>query len=318
MFKSSIFVLENISSDKTCKFSQRGDADAALNLLIFYDFVFIAHLMIEILKNVNTLCKALQQKSQNIISALKMVSTTKRVLQTFREDGWHTFIEKVKLFCEQHDILIPNIDALYVACKGRARHQEDQVTIGHYYRVEVFYVTINTQLHELNNRFNDQAIELLTLASLLEPKDGFKDFDIDRIFILAEKYYPMDFTSHERFNLRSQLQHFLLEAKDDPNLGTLSSLSELCQQLVEIGDAKIYFLVDRLIRLILTLPVSTATTERAFLAMKIVKTRLCNKMSDDFLADSLVIYIERQIIKTYIVNEIIEDFKVLKERRALL
>ena len=41
-------------------------------------------------------------------------------------------------------------------------------------------------------------------------------------------------------------------------------------------------------------------------------------MSDDFLADSLVIYIERQIAKTYTVNEIIEDFKVLKERRALL
>lgn len=52
MFKSSISVLENISSDKTCKFSQRGDADAALNLLISYDFVFIAHLIIEILQNI--------------------------------------------------------------------------------------------------------------------------------------------------------------------------------------------------------------------------------------------------------------------------
>ncbi|CAO2827456.1 unnamed protein product [Amaranthus hypochondriacus] len=181
--------------------------------------------------------------------------------------------------------------------KGRARHQDDKVTIGHYYRVEVFYVTIDTQLQELNNRFNDQAIELLTLASLLEPKDGFKDFDLDRICILAERYYPMDFTSQERFNLRSQLQHFLLEAKDDPNLGTLLSLSELCQQLVETGEAKIYFLVDRLIRLIMTLR---------------------NKMSGDFLADSLVIYIERQIANTYTANEIIEDFKVLKERRALL
>ena len=68
----------------------------------------------------------------------------------------------------------------------------------------------------------------------------------------------------------------------------------------------------------MALPVSTTTTERAFLAMKIVKTRLRNKMSDDFLADSLVILIERQIAKTYIVNEIIEDFKELKERRALL
>jgi hypothetical protein len=33
-------------------------------------------------------------------------------------------------------------------------------------------------------------------------------------------------------------------------------------------------MVDKLLRLLLTLPVSTATTERAFSAMKFVKTRL--------------------------------------------
>ena len=118
----------------------------------------------------------------------------------------------------------------------------------------------------------------------------------------------MDFTFQEKYNLRSQLQHFLLEAKNDPNMGTFSSLSELCQQLVETGNTKIYFLVNRLIPLIMTLSVSTATTKRAFSAMKIVKTRLRNKMSDDFVADSLVIYIERQIAKTYTVIEIIDDF----------
>ena len=68
----------------------------------------------------------------------------------------------------------------------------------------------------------------------------------------------------------------------------------------------------------MALPVSTTTTERAFLTMRIVKTRLRNKMSDDFLTDSLVIYIERQILKIYTINEIIDEFKVLKEHRALL
>jgi hypothetical protein len=36
-------------------------------------------------------------------------------------------------------------------------------------------------------------------------------------------------------------------------------------------------MVDKLLRLLLTLPVSTATTERAFSAMKFVKTRLRRK-----------------------------------------
>jgi hypothetical protein len=57
----------------------------------------------------------------------------------------------------------------------------------------------------------------------------------------------------------------------------------------------IIFFLGRLIRLVLTLPVSTATTERAFSAMKLVKTRLRNKMEDGFLRDCLIIYIEKEI-----------------------
>jgi hypothetical protein len=57
----------------------------------------------------------------------------------------------------------------------------------------------------------------------------------------------------------------------------------------------IIFFLGRLIRLVLTLPVSTATTERAFSAMKLVKTRLRNKMEVGFLRDCLIIYIEKEI-----------------------
>ena len=52
--------------------------------------------------------------------------------------------------------------------------------------------------------------------------------------------------------------------------------------------------------------------------MKIVKIRFCNNMGNDYLADSFVIYIERQKAKTYSVNKIVDDFKALKERCVLL
>jgi hypothetical protein len=55
----------------------------------------------------------------------------------------------------------------------------------------------------------------------------------------------------------------------------------------EKKEKNIYPLVDRLIRFILTLPVSTATTERAFSAMKIVKISLRNRIKNDFLASYL-------------------------------
>jgi len=68
----------------------------------------------------------------------------------------------------------------------------------------------------------------------------------------------------------------------------------------------------------LTLPVSTATTERAFSAMKIVKTRLRNRMEEDFLANYLIVYIEKELAERFIIDMIIDDFYCMKERRAQL
>ena len=80
----------------------------------------------------------------------------------------------------------------------------------------------------------------------------------------------------------------------------------------------IYPLVDRLIRLILTFLVSTATTERAFSAMKIVKTIFRNRMEDDFLASYFIVYIVKEIAKRFTIDMIINYFYFIKKRRAQL
>jgi hypothetical protein len=80
----------------------------------------------------------------------------------------------------------------------------------------------------------------------------------------------------------------------------------------------IYTLVDRLIQLILTFLVSTATTEQAFLAIKIVKTISRNRMEDDFLANYLIVYIVKEIAKRFTIDIIINYFYSIKERRAQL
>jgi hAT family C-terminal dimerisation region len=92
----------------------------------------------------------------------------------------------------------------------------------------------------------------------------------------------------------------------------------LCRLLVETKKSDNYSMVDRLLRLLLTLPVSTASAERAFSTMKIVKTRLRNRMEDDFLTDNLVVYIEKEIAENFTIEGIIEEFNSLKNRRTNL
>ena len=65
----------------------------------------------------------------------------------------------------------------------------------------------------------------------------------------------------------------------------------------------------------LTLPISTVTTEQAFSAMKVIKTNFRNKMENDFLTDSLLLYIEKDIASTFSLDSIVDNFEDLKERR---
>ncbi|XP_058775476.1 uncharacterized protein LOC131649734 [Vicia villosa] len=299
-------------------YATRGDANAAYKFMKSFEFTLILHMMRELMGITDRLCQALQQKSQDILNAMQLVSTTKTLIQKLRDDGWDDLLKDVILFCEEHDIDSPDCNAVYIERDGRARHQMDHITVGQHFRVNLFCVTIDQQLQELNHRFCEQTMELLSLSNSLVPKDIYKAFDMNNICALVNKFYPMDFSEHEKISLRYQLQHFHLDVVGHPDLNCLSTMSELCEALKKTGKADTYYLIDRLIRLILTLPVSTATTERSFSAMKIIKTRLRNKMEDEFLADNMMLYIEKEIVDHFSTDSIIDEFKSLKERKAVL
>ncbi|CAN1247344.1 Zinc finger MYM-type protein 1 [Linum grandiflorum] len=183
---------------------------------------------------------------------------------------------------------------------------------------KLFNTIIDYQIEEIRSRYDEKVIELLKLSSCLDPSDGYKAFDIDALCSLAKKYYHLDFSEQEIETLDFQLRLYQVDVPNHPSLKKLSSVAELCHSLTETGKSNQYYLVDRLIHLVLTLPVSTATGERVYSAMKIVKTRLRNKMHDEFLADSLIIYIERDISETFSLDAILSNFNDVKEGRVRL
>ncbi|KAL6499204.1 hypothetical protein OROHE_026232 [Orobanche hederae] len=115
-----------------------------------------------------------------------------------------------------------------------------------------------------------------------------------------------------------QLQHYEIDVVQHADYKKLTSTAELCQWLVRTRREITFDLIYRVISLLLTLHVSTATTERSFSAMNILKIRIRSKMEDEFLNDSLVLYIERELAEKITLDEIIEDFKAAKDRRVPL
>jgi len=106
MYDATCSVINNII-DEWATYSQRGYDFATRKMLSSFEFIFILHLMFEIIGINNILCQELQSRSQDHLNAMHFVSTSKLLLQQLRNDGWSNLLENVKLFCLKHEIEIP-------------------------------------------------------------------------------------------------------------------------------------------------------------------------------------------------------------------
>ncbi|GAA0170673.1 hypothetical protein LIER_40998 [Lithospermum erythrorhizon] len=79
-------------------FSARG-CEGAYKTVTSFEFVFVLHMMKEILETSHDLCQLLQQKSQYRLNTMDLLRSTKVQIQLLKDVGWEQFIEKVKLFC---------------------------------------------------------------------------------------------------------------------------------------------------------------------------------------------------------------------------
>ena len=94
----------------------------------------------------------------------------------------------------------------------------------------------------------------------------------------------------------------------------LKSIGDLAQTLVQKRRNDVYPLVFRLVTLSLLLPVVTATVERAFSAINVVKNRLCNRIEDQWMNDILLVYIDRDIFNKLDNELIMQCFQSMKTR----
>ena len=84
--------------------------------------------------------------------------------------------------------------------------------------------------------------------------------------------------------------------------------------MVQIGKNDIYLLGYQLLTLALILLVVTAVVERVFFAMNFVNTRLRNRMGDQLLYDTLLVYVEKEIFNGFDNEIIMRHFQSMKTR----
>ncbi|CAN6557300.1 unnamed protein product [Malus baccata var. baccata] len=314
MFEAVVEVLEWIKDDTNQ--DNFGETSHLFHNIQTFDFVFHLFLIRLILGVTNELSQALQKKDQDIVNAMALVEVCKQRLQSLRDDDFGDLLDDVQKFCQEHDIVVPNMEDLHFV-PGKSRRKAPRLTNFHYYRVDLYFQVLDTQLKELNDRFNEVNTELLLCMACLSPVNNFASFDKAKIVRLAQ-LYPQDFDRMDLMNLPIQLDNYIHDMKMHSEFSSLRGIGDLAKELVKTGRCASYILVYKLLTLALVLPVATASVERAFSAMKIVKTPLRNKMGDQWLSDSMLVYIERDVF-AFIDNEpIMRRFHGMKRRRQQL
>ncbi|CAN6725893.1 unnamed protein product [Malus baccata var. baccata] len=249
--------------------------------------------MQEILGITNVLSHALQKKDLDIVSAMALVKACKQQLQAMRDNGWDAWLDKVSSFCGKHDIDIPDMNDIFIA-RGRSRRRVEKLTNLHHYRVDLF-------------------IDLLLCVACLSPDDSFSAFDIEKLVRLA-KFYPKDFSDMELTLLEDELKNYIFDMRLNNEFSALKGINNLAQKLVETKRDRQYPLVYLLVKLALILPVATASVERAFSVMKIVKNPHRNRMGDQWFNDSLVVYIEKDVYDSISNDVVIRRFQNMRTR----
>ena len=170
---------------------------------------------------------------------------------------------------------------------------------------------------EMENRFSETNSELLTCIASLDPRNSFLDFDHAKLLRLAQ-FYPNDFSLMDQELLSTQLNNFIFDVRSDKHISELKNIGELAIKMVKTRRHTAYPLVYRLIELALVLPIATATVERVFSAMKIVKSDLRNRIGDEWLNDSIMVYIEKAIFATVDNESILQRYQHIQTRRIQL
>jgi hypothetical protein len=274
-------------------------------------------MMLQILRITNELSFLLQRKDQNIVEAMSLVVDVKTRLSNLRSEGYEPLLEEAKAFCQKNDILIPNMEDS-VPRFGRSRKGgKNNITQDHYFRVDIFYATIDSITTEFDHRFNEVSTELLTCFACLDPRESFSKFDVNKLAHLT-KIYLDDFSLDDREAIKYQLATFIIHVRRLEEFRVCHDFASLAIKMVELKRHIVFPLVYRLIELAMLLLVATASVERAFSAIKIIKTELRNKISDGWLNDLMVVYIEREIFKGIDLESIKKAFQKKKDRNMQL
>ncbi len=219
-----------------------------------------------------------------------------------------SFESEISLLNEKHDITL--------STHGAARSRWSSITTTAEYQTLVAIPYVHSLLLNIKSRFTDKAVKIVTAMSIFSPSllpaEAFlPSYGNEQIKILAEFYgkeaeveYALttytppplldgdELLSEWKIFRRALLveKKAIMEHKEESVFPSMQEILDEMNKSHTYGG--IFPETWKLLNITMALSVGTATVEHSFSQMKLIKTRLCSRLSDSNLEHLMKISIE--------------------------
>lgn len=253
-----------------------------------------------------TLSKRLQGSSISVLSAHRSIDDVLEAIRSARsEEEFSKLWADMTVLNDGDELALPRLAGRQTM---RANHEADCPES--YYRLAYYLPYVDHLIAELETRFQSKSTVIggFTLVPAALSKlsfDGFKE----EVTSFTQKH-EADLPS--RATLSQELHTWFLKWKGKAISKEMDDVSEVYIEALASG---LYPNVSYLLKLLLTIPVTSASVERANSTLKYIKTPLRSTMSQMTLNAMTLGYKHRDLLNTVSVDTMVEDFCRTKNRR---
>jgi hypothetical protein len=241
----------------------------------------------------------MQSVSQDIHKAVSDAMDCITVLQQYRHDE---MFEKIfargsavaKLYDE--DVAIPRLTG-----KQRNRANIPATSIEEYYKRSIYFPFLDTCIAQLNERFQSHSAKACMISILLPAYCCSNTNNYSSVEQAGQLY--LQFLPSGLNALESEFLRWKAYWERQPVNKRTEYISEALHVASELGT---YPSITTLLHIFATMPVTTATGERSFSALKYIKNYLRSTMGETRLNGLAHLYINRDIDLNY--DAVIDEF----------
>nr|KYP33677.1 hypothetical protein KK1_045452 [Cajanus cajan] len=278
-----------------------------------FEFLLGMNIWYDILFTVNSVCKIMQYKDMHIDVVINHLRGLITYLKKYRENGFASTLESTKVMVIEMDIE-PKFNEKRKIHRKKHFDDIDSDEITHFaedsFCTIYFLYILDQSISSIKSRF-EQFLEYENMFGFLFDSNKFKTLGEDELKkycinfekILSFKYHS-DIDGLDLFSELKVLKEILTN-----EINTLLKILNYIKRSCSFPNTYIAY------KILLTLPVTVATTERSFSKLKLIKSYLRSTILQYRLNGLTILSIESEMLKLLDYKTLINNFTAQKGKK---